>query len=87
MACAGVIVALTAAPASADPVDAHPAITEPGVVPVPPRPAPHGPTRLRVYRTFPGPNAVRECETNYVQEFRQAGTVIVPRIHCWWTPG
>jgi hypothetical protein len=33
---------------------------------------------------YPGPNAVRECEANYVQEFRPSGTVIVPRMHCWW---
>jgi hypothetical protein len=33
---------------------------------------------------YPGPNAVRECDANYVQEFRPSGTVIVPRMHCWW---
>ncbi len=33
---------------------------------------------------YPGPNAVRECEASYVQEFRVSGTVIVPRMHCWW---
>ncbi|MEW6641336.1 MAG: hypothetical protein AB1586_12595 [Pseudomonadota bacterium] len=46
-----------------------------------------GPTRLRVYRTSPGPNAVRQCEAHYEQEHRVAGTVIVPRMHCWWQPG
>ncbi len=47
------------------------------------------PTRLRVYPkySYPGPNAVRQCEAHYEQEFRQAGTVIVPRMHCWWQPG
>lgn len=47
------------------------------------------PTRLRIYRDFsyPGPNAVRDCEARYVQEFRPSGTVIVPRVNCFWRPG
>jgi hypothetical protein len=57
------------------------------------------PTRLRVYpnyepgpdgvypRYFPGPNAVRECNATYVQEYRPSGTVIVPRMSCFWRPG
>lgn len=32
----------------------------------------------------PGPNAVRVCNAHYVQEFRPSGTVIVPRMHCYW---
>ncbi len=54
--------------------------------------------RLRVYpnyqappevypRYYPGPNAVRECNATYVQEYRPSGTVIVPRMHCFWRPG
>lgn len=54
--------------------------------------------RLRVYpnyqpapevypRYFPGPNAVRECNATYVQEHRPSGTVIVPRMSCYWRPG
>jgi hypothetical protein len=35
----------------------------------------------------PGPNAVRDCVANYVQEARPSGTVIVPRMHCHWRPG
>jgi hypothetical protein len=35
----------------------------------------------------PGPNAVRDCVANYVQEARPSGTVIVPRMHCEWRPG
>lgn len=48
-----------------------------------------GPTRLRVYREYdyPGPNATRQCVAHYEQEFRQAGTVIVPRMRCWWQRG
>jgi hypothetical protein len=30
---------------------------------------------------------VRQCEAHYEQEYRQSGTVIVPRMHCWWERG
>jgi hypothetical protein len=53
--------------------------------------------RLRVYpryeadgvypRYFPGRNAVRDCTASYVQEFRPSGTVITPRMNCFWRPG
>ncbi len=55
------------------------------------------PTRLRVYprydpddvypRYYPGPNAVRDCTATYVEEFRPSGTVIVPRMNCFWRRG
>jgi hypothetical protein len=57
------------------------------------------PTRLRVYPNYdpgaegvyprynPGPNAVRECNATYVQEYRPSGTVIVPRMSCYWRRG
>ena len=57
------------------------------------------PTRIRVYpryapgadgvypRYYPGPNAVRDCTASYVQEFRPSGTVITPRMNCFWRPG
>lgn len=55
------------------------------------------PARLRIYprnapddvypRYYPGPNAVRDCTATYVQEFRPSGTVITPRMHCFWRPG
>ena len=38
-------------------------------------------------RYNPGPNAVRECTATYVQEFRPSGTVITPRMSCYWRPG
>jgi hypothetical protein len=38
-------------------------------------------------RYYPGPNAVRDCTATYVQEFRPSGTVIVPRVNCFWRPG
>ncbi len=55
-------------------------------------------TRLRVYpwyewepdvypRYNPGPNAVRECNATYVQEYRPSGPVIVPRMNCYWRRG
>jgi hypothetical protein len=55
--------------------------------------------RLRVYpryqgepdgvypRYFPGRNAVRDCTATYVQEYRPSGTVIVPRMSCFWRRG
>ena len=36
---------------------------------------------------YPGPNAVRICNAHYVQEYRPSGTVITPRMHCYWRPG
>src|SRR5580693_1328928 len=57
------------------------------------------PRRLRIYpryqaepdgvypRYFPGPNAVRDCTATYVEEHRPSGTVITPRMNCYWRPG
>ena len=36
---------------------------------------------------YPGPGFVRQCEARLVQEYRPSGTVIVPRMQCWWEPG
>ena len=36
---------------------------------------------------YPGPNARRECRARYVQEYRPSGTVVVPRMNCWWVRG
>jgi hypothetical protein len=30
---------------------------------------------------------VRECNATYVQEYRPSGTVIVPRMNCYWRRG
>jgi hypothetical protein len=38
-------------------------------------------------RYFPGRNAKRDCTATYVQEYRPSGTVIVPRMNCYWRPG
>ncbi|KJC61374.1 hypothetical protein UP10_07430 [Bradyrhizobium sp. LTSPM299] len=35
----------------------------------------------------PGPNAVRSCTATYVQEYRPSGTVITPRMNCYWRRG
>jgi hypothetical protein len=45
--------------------------------------APH---RVRVYggSAGPGPNSVRVCNAHYEQEHRPSGTVIVPRMNCYW---
>jgi hypothetical protein len=51
-------------------------------VPIYPR---YQPQPDEVYpRYFPGRNAVRECTATYVQEYRPSGTVIVPRMSCFW---
>ncbi len=42
-------------------------------------------TRLRVY---PGRRLLyRDCDFHLAQEWRPSGTVIVPRLHCWWVRG
>jgi hypothetical protein len=38
-------------------------------------------------RYYPGPNAVRDCTAHLVQEFRPSGTVITPRMDCFWRRG
>jgi hypothetical protein len=38
-------------------------------------------------RYYPGPNAVRDCTATYVEEHRPSGTVITPRMSCFWRPG
>jgi hypothetical protein len=35
----------------------------------------------------PGPGYVRECNAALVQEYRPSGTVVVPRMQCWWVRG
>jgi hypothetical protein len=42
--------------------------------------------RVTIYpRTiYPGPNAKRHCQSWLAQEYRVSGTVIVPRMRCWW---
>jgi hypothetical protein len=55
------------------------------------------PARIRVYpsyspddvypRYFPGRNAVRDCTATLVEEYRPSGTVITPRMNCFWRPG
>ena len=36
---------------------------------------------------YPGPNAHRECSGGFATEHRASGTVIVPRLNCWWARG
>ena len=36
---------------------------------------------------YPGPRHVRECTSWLATENRLSGTVIVPRMRCWWQPG
>jgi hypothetical protein len=46
-------------------------------------------TRIRIYApySYPGPHAVRHCTSWLEPEWRPSGTVIVPRMRCWWVPG
>jgi len=49
---------------------------------------PRGQWEPDVYPRYdPGPNAVRECTATYVQEYRPSGTVITPRMNCYWRGG
>lgn len=45
------------------------------------------PRRVPVYRgsNYLSPNAVRICNAHYEQEYRPSGTVIVPRMRCYWS--
>ncbi len=83
-ALSGVQLAQASSPAVADPV--VPRRTRPTRrVPIYPRyrEAPDG-----VYPRYnPGPNAVRDCTATYVEEHRPSGTVITPRMNCFWRPG
>ena len=50
----------------------------------------HRPARITVrplVRSYPGPEAVRQCTFWLATENRPSGTVIVPRQHCWWERG
>jgi hypothetical protein len=47
----------------------------------------HSPYPLPYDIEYPGPNATRQCVARLVQEARPSGTVIVPRMQCWWVPG
>jgi hypothetical protein len=33
---------------------------------------------------YPGPGAVRQCNSWLAPENRASGTVIVPQMRCWW---
>lgn len=45
------------------------------------------PRRVRIYNNSRvlGPNSVRICNAHYEQEYRPSGTVIVPRMRCYWS--
>ena len=44
------------------------------------------PRRVRIYNSRnPGPNSVRICNAHYEYEYRPSGTVIVPRMQCYWS--
>ena len=42
-------------------------------------------SRITVFpRRRPGPNSKRHCRAWLAKEYRVSGTVIVPRMQCWW---
>jgi hypothetical protein len=47
----------------------------------------HSPYPLPYTYEYPGPGATRDCQARLVQEWRPSGTVIVPRMTCWWVRG
>jgi hypothetical protein len=47
----------------------------------------HSPYPVPYAFEYPGPGAVRHCVNRYVTEYRRSGAVVVPRMHCWWSPG
>jgi hypothetical protein len=58
-----------------------------GAVETAPRLRAHPPARIRVHPSYPGPDAVRQCTAWLAPEYRLSGTVIVPKMHCWWERG
>jgi len=51
---------------------------------------PRPPTRLRVTPLRRAPldrRAYRQCQDWYETEHRPSGTVIVPKMRCWWVRG
>jgi hypothetical protein len=42
--------------------------------------------RITVYPrpSYPGPYATRHCDSWLEKEFRVSGTVVVPRMRCYW---
>jgi hypothetical protein len=44
------------------------------------------PPRITVYPrpSYPGPYATRHCDSWLEKEYRVSGTVVVPRMRCYW---
>jgi hypothetical protein len=40
--------------------------------------------RVTIYPRRPGPYAHRQCQSWLAKEYRLSGTVVVPRMRCWW---
>ena len=53
------------------------------------RPVRRARTRIEVYprRSYLGRNARRDCVSWLEPEWRPSGTVIMPRLRCWWVQG
>ena len=83
------LLAAPMAPAIADPASTAPRMTPPSVtltdISAQQR-RERRPARVRIHRESRvlGPQHVRDCDAYYVQEHRPSGTVIVPRMNCFW---
>ena len=61
-----------------------------GAIEITPRLRVHPPARIRVHplaQSYPGPDEVRQCTAWLAPEYRPSGTVIVPKMRCWWERG
>ena len=86
-ACGGAAIASDAGTASRPAVDSGSAVSSPTEISSQTRTRRRAPRRVRIYggSRGPGPNSVRICNAHYEQEYRPSGTVIVPRMHCYWS--
>jgi hypothetical protein len=92
--CAALSLFCLAASAGAAQASDAPTVPRPGAAAATPtdvssqtRSRQHAPRRVHIYGRSrgPGPNSVRICNAHYEQEFRLSGTVIVPKMHCYWS--
>ena len=84
---AGLGVVLAVTPAGAGERTAQPVAAAASATDFSSQARPRRVPRIRVTRQagYLPPDAVRDCRAWYVQEYRPSGTVITPRMQCWWT--
>ena len=100
LVCAATIVIALASPGSTAPFNGNTIVTDISaqrvvkkkraqirVTPLYPRATTNTPYPRPYDFQYPGPNAQRKCVGGLVEERRPSGTVVVPRLRCWWAPG